>query len=161
MSICNHGIAPEKCILCKKLLPPEPPQNHKMATPLPMPTIQATNVNINTQGLAAPSVLETVHILSAPQITDPQAKNVLQLAQEYAQAQDDVSVIRANVKQLQDTLAESKIKLAEAEKDCATKQWALTRAVTPDRSYSSSAVATVMIESEENEEPSYVNKYQK
>lgn len=67
----------------------------------------------------------------APEITDPTAKNVLQLAGEYARAQDEVATMRGVIKNLRSHLAESEKQLKGAEALAAEKNRALQKALTP------------------------------
>jgi hypothetical protein len=132
--------------------------------PICKPHIQAASPTepIAVNGGQTPTAALTGPVQNMNNITDPQAKNVLQLAQEYAQAQNDVATIATTVKQLQAHLAASKKSLADAEKDCSAKQWVLRNAITPKYPHTSTAANTVILENrDENEEPSYTTKYEK
>lgn len=120
MSICDHGLVPANCMLCKKLLPPVAPQNH---------TLAADSGN----QLAGTTIMvkdAPVHITdSEPELTDPAAKNVLQLAQEYAKAKEDLGVAENMVKNFNRMKEESHTRVVELKSICADKKKALQKAL--------------------------------
>lgn len=65
------------------------------------------------------------------EVTDPAAKNVLQLAQDYAEAQDNLAAIRAAVVNTRSLLKGLERELLAAEKKCTTAQESLHYAVAP------------------------------
>ncbi len=110
--ICDHGLDPKNCPMCKKAV------TNVVAT---VTTTPGPPVIIDMSGSQP----------SKPAITDPAAKNVLQLAQEYAQAQDDAATLKGVVRNLRSMLEESEKQFAAAEQTCKEKQMALFRIVSP------------------------------
>lgn len=113
MSICPHGRGPGTCILCPDF-----------GTTPPIPARTTNNIH------GDPPVLEIVRTADT-EITDPAAKTMLELAQAYAKAQDDLAAITATVRNTENLLRAARRDQVEAEKKCRAAQQALHAAVAP------------------------------
>ena len=119
MSICMHGRSVGSCPLCP-VAPPFAPL--KVGDKVELQTI--TTVGASTHQ-------ETKLVRIPDEITDPAAKTMLELAQTYAQAQDNLAAITATVRNTESLLRTARRDQVEAEKKCRAAQAALHAAVAP------------------------------
>lgn len=112
----------EKCPVCK---------NHIKAVSEVAPTFATAFVVGQPQVTNGEPLVHIPNAHPQPEITDPQAKNVLQLAREHAQALDDVANMKSVVANLRSMLGEAVSKLAEAEENCKIKQEMLLKVISP------------------------------
>lgn len=122
MEICDHGIdPPSACPLCRKFAAAQAITSGSAAPSAPAQQVtSAEPVRVPNEAPKDPK-----------EITDPIAKSVLQLAEEYARAQDEVAAIKSAKANFESMLRQLATDLAAAEKLCAEKQEALHAAVSP------------------------------
>lgn len=112
MNICAHGRPQGTCPLC-----------HSVGTigdTLPQDILKNTAALQQTP-IATPVV---------PELTDPEAKDLVRLAEECAKAKEAVAVNKNAIKEYERQLQECKEKLEKAESEYAEKKKALLESVT-------------------------------
>lgn len=138
MTLCDHGFDAKTCALPSlrgaKCSDNFAASMNKLAENLAVAPIEITN--------SVPVPADPVIVRKTDEITDPAAKNVLQLAQEYAEAQNKVATIRAVVASTRAMLAAAETDLAAAELSCGAKQRVLAEAVTPNGQTTTASTTT-------------------
>ena len=124
MNICSHGRPINNCPLCPVKAPEPPP----VGTPVQLNTYTTVS---GGKILSQETRLEPVQNADKLPITDPAAKNVMQLAEEYARAQDDLAAVQAAVTNTRSLLRGLEKELILAERKCLGAQQSLHSAVTP------------------------------